>query len=78
MPILGLTTDERTWRRLALSWGVIPAMCEKFTSTDVLFYIAKKIAAEKLNLSEGDRIVVTGGDTSGTSGNTSLIKIENI
>lgn len=78
VPILGLTTDERTWRRLALSWGVIPAMCEKFTSTDALFYIAKKIAAEKLNLSEGDRIVVTGGDTSGTSGNTNLIKIENI
>ena len=78
VPILGLTTDERTWRRLALSWGVIPAMCEKFASTDVLFYIAKNIAAEKLNLSKGDRIVVTGGDTSGTSGNTNLIKIENI
>ena len=78
VPILGLTTDERAWRRLALSWGVIPAMCEKFTSTDVLFYIAKNIAAEKLNLSKGDRIVVTGGDTSGTSGNTNLIKIENI
>ncbi len=78
VPILGLTTDERTWRRLALSWGVIPAMCERFTSTDVLFYIAKKIAEQELNLSEGDKIVITGGDTSGTSGNTSLIKIESI
>lgn len=26
----------------------------------------------------GDKIIITGGDTSGTSGNTSLIKIENI
>ena len=76
VPILGLTTDERTWRRLALSWGVIPAMCEKFSSTDVLFYIAKKIAADVLSLEKGDKIVVTGGDTSGTSGNTNLIKIE--
>ena len=76
VPILGLTTDERTWRRLALSWGVIPAMCERFTSTDVLFYIAKKIAEEQLGLEKGDRIVITGGDTSGTSGKTSLIKIE--
>ncbi len=78
VPILGLTTDERTWRRLALSWGVIPAMCEKFTSTDVLFYTAKKIAEQKLHLEAGDKIVITGGDTSGTTGNTNLIKIESM
>lgn len=78
VPILGLTTDERTWRRLALSWGVIPAICERFTSTDVLFYTAKKIAEQELALSKGDKIIITGGDTSGTSGNTSLIKIEKI
>lgn len=76
VPILGLTTDERTWRRLALSWGVIPAMCERYSSTDVLFYIAKKIAEEQLHLKKDDKIVITGGDTSGTSGKTSLIKIE--
>lgn len=78
VPIIGLTTDETTWRRLSLSWGVIPAMCEVYTSTDVLFYIAKKIAEEKLSLKKGDKIVITGGDTSGASGNTSLIKIEGI
>ncbi len=78
VPILGLTTDERTWRRLALSWGVIPAMCERFSSTDVLFYTAKKIAEQDLCLNKGDKIIITGGDTSGTSGNTSLIKIEEI
>ena len=78
VPILGLTTDERSWRRLALSWGVIPAMCERFSSTDVLFYTAKKIAEQDLNLNKNDKIIITGGDTSGTSGNTSLIKIEKI
>ena len=78
VPILGLTTDERTWRRLALSWGVIPAICERFSSTDVLFYTAKKIAEANLVLNKGDKIIITGGDTSGTSGNTSLIKIEDI
>ena len=78
VPIIGLTTNETTWRKLALSWGVIPAMCEKFTSTDVLFYTAKKMAASVLSLSKGDRIVITGGDTTGSSGNTNLIKIEEI
>ena len=76
--IIGLTTNETTWRKLALSWGVIPAMCEKFTSTDVLFYTAKKIASSKLSLHKGDKIVITGGDTTGQSGNTNLIKIEDI
>jgi len=78
VPIIGLTTNESTWRKLALSWGVIPAMCEKFTSTDVLFYTAKKMAVGVLSLSKGDRIVITGGDTMGSSGNTNLIKIEEI
>ncbi len=76
--IIGLTTNENTWRKLALSWGVIPAMCEKFTSTDVLFYTAKKIAVKELGLTEKDRIVITGGDTTGFSGNTNLIKIEEV
>ncbi len=78
VPIIGLTTDERTWRRLALSWGVIPAMCERFTSTDVLFYTAKKIAEQELPLEKNDKIVITGGVTTGESGNTNLIKIEKI
>lgn len=76
--ILGLTADERTWRKLSLSWGVTPAMCEKFTSTDVLFYTAKKIAEKEFSLNKGDKIVITGGDTNGESGNTNLIKIESI
>ena len=75
--IIGLTTDERTWRKLALSWGVTPAMCEMFTSTDVLFYTAKKMAVETLSLKKGDHIVITGG-APGATGNTSLIKIESI
>ena len=78
VPIIGLTTNENTWRRLALSWGVIPALCEQFASTDVLFYMAKNISKQTLSLSRGDKIVITGGDTSGQSGKTSLIKVEEI
>lgn len=76
--IIGLTTNEGTWRKLSLSWGVIPAMCETFTSTDVLFYTAKKIAVKELGLAKKDRLVITGGDITGKSGNTNLIKIEEI
>lgn len=74
--IIGITTDEKNWRKLSLSWGVVPVMCENYTSTDVLFYTAAKLTKETLGLEAGDRIVMTGGVTNGESGNTNLIKVE--
>ena len=76
--IVGLTIDEKTWRKLALSWGVTPIMCEKYPSTEVLFYSAMQIAKKSMKLKKGDRIVITGGITNGQSGNTNLIKVEEI
>lgn len=76
--ILGLTTDEKTWYKLALSWGVTPVMSEKFNSPDVLFYAAQKMAKQSMDLKSGDRIVITGGMTNGSSGNTNIIKVETV
>jgi len=76
--IVGITTDEKTWRKLALSWGVVPVMSENFTSTDVLFYSATHLTKDALGLDSGDKIVLTGGVTNGKSGNTNLIKVETI
>jgi pyruvate kinase len=76
--ILGVTTDRKTWRKLALSWGVTPVMSETFNSIDVLFYTAKKLAKKTFSLNDGDKIIITGGVTNGISGNTNLIKIETI
>lgn len=76
--ILGLTTDERTCRKLALSWGVTPVLCEKFNLQEDLFQAAKSLAAKTYNLGIGDKIIITGGMTNGTSGNTNILKIEKI
>ncbi|MBE6750132.1 MAG: pyruvate kinase [Ruminococcaceae bacterium] len=76
--IVGLTTDERNWRKLSLSWGVIPVICENFTSTDVLFYTAARLTKDAIGLETGDRIVMTGGVTNGKTGNTNLIKVETV
>lgn len=78
MDIIGLTTNERTLRKLSLSWGVTPAIASEFQSTEVLFYIAAQVAREKLGLKPGDKIVITGGVPNGRPGNTNLIKIETI
>ena len=76
--ILGVTTDEAAWRKLALSWGVTPVLSEVFQSLDVLFYTAGKLAKSTFGLKKGDHIVITGGITNGSSGNTNLIKVEKI
>lgn len=73
--IIGLTIDPVSYRKLALSWGVIPVMSEEVDSTDVMFYHAKN-AAKSLGLAKkGDYIVITGGNPNGRTGNSNLINI---
>ena len=76
--IMGMTVDKKTWRKLSMSWGVTPVLCETYESTDVLFYAAKNKAIATFGLETGDRIIVTGGMTNGISGNTNLIKVETV
>ena len=76
--VIGMTTDGKVWRKLALSWGVLPVMSEEFQSADVLFYHAERAAKETGLAVPGDVIVITGGQTNGCSGNSSLIKFETI
>ncbi len=76
--IIGLTTNKKTWRKLSLSWGVTPRLCDRVDSTDVLFYNARAIAKSTFNLQKDDKIVITGGVTNGNTGNTNLIKIDSI
>ena len=76
--IVGMTTKEKVWRKLNLSWGVTPVLCETFTSLDVIFYHALKSAESTFSLKKGDRVVLTGGNITGQVGNTNVIKVEQI
>ena len=74
--IVGLTTNERAWRKLNMSWGVLPVMTERFESNEVMFYNAMKLAKQMLRLAPGDNVVMTGGLIGGPKGNTNTIKLE--
>ncbi len=74
--IIGMTTDEKIWRKLSLSWGVTPVLTEEFYSMDVMFHYAMASAKKYLNLQRGDNVVLTGGPMNGKSGNTNTIKVE--
>ncbi len=74
--IIGTTTDERAWRKLNMSWGVLPVLTENYTSIDVMFWQDLKIAQELFSLEKGDNVVLTGGQINGQPGNTNTIKVE--
>lgn len=74
--IIGITTSQKAWYKLALSWGVIPVISDQYTSTDVMFYYGLKVAREQLDLKSGDNVVLTGGVTTGLSGKTNTLRVE--
>ncbi len=76
--IIGITTDIHAYRQLALSWGVLPAITDEYSSIDILFYFAKQIAKQSGLVKKGDTIVITGGTPNGKSGNSNLINVETI
>ncbi len=76
--IIGLTTTERSWRKLNLSWGVTPVLTEEFDSMEVMFYHALKKSKEVLRLTPGENVVMTGGQIGGINCNTNTIKVETV
>ncbi len=77
-PIIGMTTDPKVYRKLALSWAVTPVLVEQYPSMEVLFYQASCVAKQYMDLQKGDNIVITGGRVTGQPGNTNFIKVETI
>ena len=73
-----MTTSERVWRKLNLSWGVKPVLSEEFNSVEVMFYHGLNQAKKLLGLLPGDNVVLTGGQINGQTGNTNTIKIETV
>ena len=78
IPIIGLTSDEKAFRKLALSWGVLPMMSDEYNSVDILFYFAKQAAKESGLVKKGEKVVMTGGTPIGKGGNSSLINISTL
>ena len=76
--IMGLTTSEKAWRKLNLSWGVTPVLCEEFPTVDVLFFHAVRYAQDTFGLQPGDNVILTGGQANGVSGNTNTLRLETV
>ncbi len=76
VPIIAVTPDVATQRRLALAWGVRALLAKRGKTTDELILHAIGRAREDGLVAEDDVVVVTAGVPAGVPGQTNLIKVE--
>ena len=60
-PVLGVTPNERTLRRMSIYWGVIPIKSRAFSTTDDICDGAIELAKVKQYAESGDIVVLTAG-----------------
>jgi len=78
MPIIALTSNERSYHQMAINWGVIPILSDKcHTMAEALSSISA-FALERKLVSTGDLVVITAGSPFGVSGTTNMMVVESI
>jgi pyruvate kinase len=76
VPIVSLTDSERTYRQLALVWGVIPELVQTLNSYEEMVSHGLVAAQQRGVARPGDRVVVTAGVPFGVAGTTNQMKVE--
>jgi pyruvate kinase len=78
VPILVLTDQPRTYRQLALVWGVIPELVPHCDNYDQMMRLAIEVVRRRELARAGDRVVVTAGVPFDVPGTTNMIKVETV
>ena len=78
VPILALTDEPRTYRQLALVWGVIPALVPHCRSYDEMVEVGLDEARRRELVKAGDRVILTAGVPFDEPGTTNTLKVERI
>lgn len=75
VPILAITDNERTYRQLAMVWGVIPIVCSEDASFTEMLACGREEAVKRGLAKTGDRVVVTAGLPMHQPGTTNLLQV---
>ena len=78
VPILVLTDVPRTFRQLALVWGVVPELVKHCNTYDEMVGLALEAVQRRGLARTGDRVVVTAGVPFDVPGTTNLLKVETV
>ena len=74
--VIAVTPLETTFRRLVLSWDVLPLKIGYTENTDDMMEKAKEVAREAGLVAAGDTVVITAGIPIGVPGKTNIIKAD--
>jgi pyruvate kinase len=78
LPIIALTPNEETRRRMALTWGVRSFLVDRRTHTDELFSQVDDVLIHNELAVPGDRVVVTAGSPPGLPGSTNDLRVHRV
>ena len=78
VPILALTAEPRTYRQLALVWGVVPELVPHGESYDDMVLLGLDLVRKRELADPGSRVVVTAGVPIDVGGTTNLMKVETV
>ena len=78
VPILVLTDVPRTYRQMAMVWGVVPELVHHCDTYDEMVRLALDAVRRKDLAKPGDRVVVTAGVPFDVPGTTNMIKVETV
>lgn len=76
--IIGATPVLRTWRELALYWGVEPLRVENISNQEQAIDNVFSLCLENKLLKEGDIVVVTAGVPMGIPGTTNMLQVHTV
>jgi len=76
VPVLGLTDEPRTYRQLALVWGVVPELVSHQNDYESMVRVGMDRARARGFAQARDRVVVTAGVPFDEPGTTNLMKVE--
>ena len=78
VPIVVLTDQARTYRQLALVWGVVPVLVPHADTYEQMVAAARATLLAKGLASAGDRVVITAGVPFDVQGTTNTLKVETV
>ena len=76
--IVATTSNPKIQRIMQLYWGVEPILVKQETSSEILFYKSVATIKEMGIAQAGDLVVITAGIPLGISGNTNLMKVQEV
>jgi pyruvate kinase len=77
-PIIALSPDETSVRKMSLYWGVMPFFLPIVEDTDEMVEQAALAAMEKGHVHKGDRVVITAGRPIWAAGTTNILWVKEL